>query len=366
MSRIIANLRNYLKSCLTFKKYDEYKSLDQVSSVVADHLMKCKSFSNENVFIAWFAMREVLLKKLKDVPTNGDVVRTMMEYPDEFIKCFDKKCGSFPNDIYSTLWAYKWLDESTSRQSCIFEITGIARKFKEQLDKYDIDVSNIPCNISGYLATYNDECEEDNEPAFDLGVMTDHEVIDEIITLLRESLLYDKWSQSICNNECAYSMFTWVSKLCQQYEYNDRIVQCVYAVVLYILEYGYDLSKLFDPKTEYKFWDNHEILYYMVYCNERTTKRSCINFRDMVKEITCNCDNYGGIINRENIRDIDFPECIMPCDDGIHVLKNSLCTILDVVFDILEDRHREQKKYTDAKIDEIVASLNKLRMSCSK
>lgn len=379
MSKIIADLKNYLKSCLAFKKYDEYKPLDQVSSIVADHLMRYKSFSNEKVFIAWFAMREVLLKKLKDVPTNGDVIRTMMEYPDEFIKCFDKKYGSFPTNMVDSLWAYEWLDVSAGRQSCIFEITGIAESFKEQLDKYDIDVSNIPCKISGYLANYNEEDDEDNEPTFDLHVMTDHEVIDEIITSLRESLLCGEWSQSMYDNE-AYSMFTWVSKLCRQYEYNDRIVQCVYAVVLYILECGhgreyiheYDIPKLIDPKTECKFWDNHEILYSMVYCNDyycygHTTRRSCMNIRDMVIEIANNCDRYGGFINRDNISDIDFPECIVPCDcddydiNGIRALKNSLCMIIDVVFDVIEDRHREQKKYTDAKIDGIVASLNKLK-----
>lgn len=371
MSKIIADLKNYLKSCLAFKKYDEYKPLDQVSSVVADHLMKCKSFSNEKVFIAWFAMREVLLKKLKDVPTNGDVIRTMMEYPDEFIKCFDKKYGHLPINMVDSMWAYEWLDESADRRSRIYKIVRIAEGFKEQLDKYDIDVSNIPCKITGYLV--NDEDEEDCEPEFDVYVMTDHEVIDEIITSLRDSLTSGEWSHSMYVNGYAYSMFTWVSKLCRQYEYNDRIVQCVYAMVLYILEYGYDPSKLINYINEYKFWNNHEILYKMIYCNDyyrngRTGKRPCIDIKETaVVEITRNCEFYGGYINRDNISDIDFPECIMPCDDddddvnGIHVLKNSLCTILDVVFDVIEDRHREQKKYTDAKIDNIVASLNKLK-----
>lgn len=375
MSKIIADLRNYLKSCLAFKKYDEYKPLDQVSSVVADHLMKYKNFSNENVFIAWFAMREVLLKKLKDVPTNGDIVRTMMEYPDEFIKCFDNKYGPFPTNMAKSCWAYEWLDESANRRMCIYKIVYIAESFKEQLDNYDIDVSNIPCKISGYLASYNEEDDEDNEPEFDVHVMTDHEVIDEIITSLRESLLYGEWPMSMYEHEeRAYSMFTWVSKLCRQYEYNDKIVQCVYAVVLYIIECGdgneYDCSKLLDPKTESKFWDNHELLNSMVYCNEyyccgRIAKRSCMSIRDMVIEITRNCYHYGGFINKNNIRDIDFPECITPCDDedinGINAMKTFMMEVLDTVVDMFEGRNHDQKTYTDAKIEKYCTSLNKLK-----
>jgi len=377
MSKIIANLKNYLKACWAFKKYDEYKPLDQVSSIVADHLKKNKTYSSQDIFIAWFAMREILLKKLKDVPTNGDVVRTMIEYPDEFSKCFNKECGSFPINTASTLWAYKWLDESADRRMCIYKIVCIAENFKKQLDKYNISASNIPCKITGYLI--NDEDEEDCEPEFDAHVMTDHEVIDEIIETLRVSLLYGEWPLSMHASGDAYSMFTWVSEFCMRHKYNDKIVQCVYAAVLYILENGYDPNKLMDPMTECNFWDNHEILYNMVYCNAHHkcniiyTKYPFMNIREIAVEITRNCDHYGEFINRDNISDIDFPECIMPYDDddvvvdnAVHALNNSLCTILDVVIDVLEDRNRKQKNYTNEKIDKIVASLNTLKEKLSK
>lgn len=351
---VVTNLKNYLNSCLKSQSYTECTPKDEISSIVASWLQSRKCYKDHYVYLAWFAMRELLLKECKSVPTNGDVVKSMMEYTDEFGKYFGGKIEVNKNDH---MWAYNLLYDNYFYHTCIFKIVAVAKKFKSEIDARDfLSTINIPMSISGELQ---------GNSIHRIPSMSANDCMEMIIAFLRESLTEGKWMY--VQNLHSYNMLDWIMEICHGESYDERCVQCIYAAVLFILEYGYDPFFLRD-KNNKEFWEKHKNLYAMsshnvsdVFGRVHTTTYRGIN--GIAFDITSRCNDYGGIIDKKDIT-INLPEIIMPITPSTSndaafasMINTYAAALFDTAIDIIEDRNREQKKYTSENIDKFISSI---------
>lgn len=91
MTEELHNLKNYLKSCLHTKSYhlpkiDNNASNNQLAIIARDYLMERQHFKVHNVYVVWFAMRELIINKFTFDPTYYNVLHTVLHNRREFIK----------------------------------------------------------------------------------------------------------------------------------------------------------------------------------------------------------------------------------------------------------------------------------------
>lgn len=360
----IRDLKEYLNTCLRNKSYNECNSNDQVCNVVARWL-STKSYNDYYVYLAWFAMREVLLKKCKTIPINGDVVKTMMEYPAEFAKYIGDGIDIDSIDTTKTKWVYEWLKDDTDRMLYIYKIISVAKKFKNDLAGYNY-ADNIPDVISGELQ---------GDGIHTLTQISANDCITSIIAFLKESLCNGEWmyKESFKNNY-SYNMFDWIMKFCHQMQYEERVVQCIYAAILFILEYGYNVEVTFaNCNDEVYFWKKHKKLFDMSSRNSvnvfgHVYPYPYVSLTGIVSDINMDCTNYGGFINKEDVT-IDLPEIISPFTpktankhiSKIDILSTCMSTFHNIETAIIKDAKNEQKQYTREDIYRIISSIEDLK-----
>lgn len=91
MTEELYNLKNYLKSCLRTKSYhlpkiDNNAQNNQLAIIARDYLMERHQFKVHNVYVVWFAMRELIINKFTFDPSYYDVLQTVLHNCREFVK----------------------------------------------------------------------------------------------------------------------------------------------------------------------------------------------------------------------------------------------------------------------------------------
>ena len=238
MTAVIANLKKYLNACLRFKKYDEYKPDDQLSSVVASWLRE-RQYKDYYVYLVWFAMREILLQKFKnDTIKVVDVVKTFMEYPDMFVKMLDVEN---PSDIFADkMWLCRLCDDHFVH---IYKIMSVARimqhRYVRSYGKPEF-LALLPDNISAHL---------DNNDIHQLKIMPKDEMMSKIILFLRASLKDKRWFSIPYDNQYMINLYDLVMFECESLEYSDANVQKIWYSVKIIIKYEHEiLTTGFMPK----------------------------------------------------------------------------------------------------------------------
>lgn len=410
-STVTANLKEYLNSCLRFKSYREYAPKDQISSVVAEWLSR-KEYKDYYVYLAWFAIRELLLKKCESNVTNGDIIKTMMEYPTEFAKYIGEGINMNRIDTSDMMWAYQWLEDRKNecrddRKVYIFKIKSVANKFRKDLRAYDDIVHTLVCNIPDCISG-----ELQSDDIHTVPRESADECMKRILGFLRDSLINDKWMY--IENPYCYSMVNWIMEYCHTERYDERLVQCIYAAILFILRYGYD-DQTNDYRHRTEFWADNGKLYKMACCNAsdgygRIHTGLYRDIYSIVDFITRKTNNYGGHIYTSDLT-IQMPEIIMYADpvkriilpnvydvtnnkyadinklaslinpknivvvdhaaannkhySTIDTIDNCMFVLRGIAMDIIKDEQREQKNYTKEDVDKFITTINSLidRMS---
>lgn len=226
MSAIVANLKKYLNACLRYKNYDEYKPVDQVSSVVAEWL-KYRQYKDYYIYLAWFAMREVLLKKFKHEVTVSDVTKTFMEYPDMFSKMLNEE-----GTIVDKMWLCRLCDDHFVH---IYKIKSVARSMYSMFLRmyYEPEFTALlPDDISANL---------DNDDIHHLKVMPKDEVMSNIIAFLKTSLYDKRWCSVPYNNQYIINLYDIVMYECEHLEYSDVNVHKIWYSVKIITKYEHEI-----------------------------------------------------------------------------------------------------------------------------
>lgn len=225
MSAIVANLKKYLNACLRYKSYDEYKPVDQVSSVVAEWL-RYRQYKDYYIYLAWFAMREVLLKKFKHEVKVSDVTKTFMEYPDMFSKMLNEE-----GIIADKMWLCRLCKDHFVH---IYKIKSIARSMYSMFLRMYCEpefTALLPNDISANL---------DNDDIHHLKVMPKDEVMSNIIAFLRTSLYDKRWCSVPYNNQYVINLYDIVMYECEHLEYSDVNVHKIWYNVKIITKYEHE------------------------------------------------------------------------------------------------------------------------------
>ena len=225
MSAIVANLKEYLNACLRLKNCREYKPVDQVSSVVADWLT-VGQYKDYHVYLVWFAMRELLLKKFEYVDVS-DVTKTFMEYPDMFAKMLNEE--RVPTD---KMWLCRLCKDHFVY---IYKIMAVANSFHRRfLEMYGEPefTALLPDDISANL---------DNDDIHHLKVMPKNEVMSNIITFLQTSLNNKKWCSVPYNDQYMINLYDLVMFECENLEYSDVNVHKIWYSVKIITKHEHDI-----------------------------------------------------------------------------------------------------------------------------
>lgn len=227
MSAIVANLKEYLTACLRLKNCREYKPVDQVSSVVADWLCKRRQYKDYYIYLVWFAMREVLLKKFKYDVDVSDVTKTFMEYPDMFAKMLNEEY--VPTD---KMWLCRLCKDHFVHIYKIMSVTNVLQSnYVRNYGKPDF-LALLPDNISANL---------DNDDIHHLKVMPKNEVMSNIITFLQTSLNNKKWCSVPYNDQYMINLYDLVMFECENLEYSDVNVHKIWYSVKIITKHEYDI-----------------------------------------------------------------------------------------------------------------------------
>ena len=227
MSAIVANLKEYLTACLRLKNYREYKPVDQLSSVVASWLCKRRQYKDYHVYLVWFAMREVLLKKFKYDVDVSDVTKTFMEYPDMFAKMLNEEY--VPTD---KMWLCRLCKDHFVYIYKIMSVTNVLQSnYVRNYGKPDF-LALLPDNISANL---------DNDDIHHLKVMPKDEVMSNIITFLQTSLNNKKWCSVPYNDQYMINLYDLVMFECENLEYSDVNVHKIWYSVKIITKHEHDI-----------------------------------------------------------------------------------------------------------------------------
>ena len=227
MSAIVANLKEYLNACLRLKNYREYKPVDQLSSVVASWLCKRRQYKDYYIYLVWFAMREVLLKKFKYDVDVSDVTKTFMEYPDMFAKMLNEEY--VPTD---KMWLCRLCKDHFVHIYKIMSVTNVLQSnYVRNYGKPDF-LALLPDNISANL---------DNDDIHHLKVMPKNEVMSNIITFLQTSLNNKKWCSVPYNDQYMINLYDLVMFECENLEYSDVNVHKIWYSVKIITKHEYDI-----------------------------------------------------------------------------------------------------------------------------
>lgn len=227
MSAIVANLKEYLNACLRLKNYREYKPVDQLSSVVASWLCKRRQYKDYYIYLVWFAMREVLLKKFKYDVDVSDVTKTFMEYPDMFAKMLNEEY--VPTD---KMWLCRLCKDHFVHIYKIMAVTNVLQSnYVRNYGKPDF-LALLPDDISANL---------DNDDIHHLKVMPKNEVMSNIITFLQTSLNNKKWCSVPYNDQYMINLYDLVMFECENLEYSDVNVHKIWYSVKIITKHEHDI-----------------------------------------------------------------------------------------------------------------------------
>ena len=227
MSAIVANLKEYLNTCLRYKNYNEYKPEDQISSVVAEWLKNRKGYSDYYVYLAWLAMRELMLKKFNNTIRVSDVTKIFMEYPDMFTKMIDNEIDDISEIFTDKMWLCNLCEDHYVH---IYKVLSVAKKmYKIYFNMYgELEfVSLLPDEISGNL---------DNSELHNLKIMPLNDVVSKIITFLQTSLKDKKWHTEAYDTQYAINLYDLVLFTCTEFKYSDVNVQRIWYSVKFIIE----------------------------------------------------------------------------------------------------------------------------------
>lgn len=295
MSAIVSNLKEYIVSCLENHNYDAVPK-DNFTRVVADHLKyryynhdTCKhvlKYDRECVLYAWFAMRELLLKKF-EIPTIRDVVKSMQEYPYAF-KMIMKELLNY--DIYDdNVFVNNYIDDCEEQKDHVKHIVYTAKYLREKYCKmYGYpDVSEFPAKMSANL--YDDTI-----------VTLKYRSADEVMTILIEYL------QDLLKNEM-YIDF----RRSKQY-YNNLLNIIDHDVIDYIetksVQSAWYTIKAFVTYNCCDFTDDKEFIEEFNKKNPNLAEK-CHFLYDRVVDMAIDCVLYGGSFKFSEIT-IDLPELI--------------------------------------------------------
>ena len=227
MSAIVANLKEYLNACLRLKNCREYKPVDQLSSVVASWLCKRRQYKDYYIYLVWFAMREVLLKKFKYDVDVSDVTKTFMEYPDMFAKMLNEEY--VPTD---KMWLCRLCKDHFVHIYKIMSVTNVLQSnYVRNYGKPDF-LALLPDDISANL---------DNDDIHHLKVMPKDEVMSNIITFLQTSLNNKKWCSVPYNDQYMINLYDLVMFECENLEYSDVNVHKIWYSVKIITKHEHDI-----------------------------------------------------------------------------------------------------------------------------
>ena len=276
MSAIVANLKEYLTACLRLKNYREYKPVDQVSSVVADWL-EVGPYKDYYVYLVWFAMREVLLKKFKYDVDVSDVTKTFMEYPDMFAKMLNEE--RVPTD---KMWLCRLCKDHFVH---IYKIMAVANSFHRRfLEMYGEPefTALLPDDISANL---------DDDDIHHLKVMPKNEVMSNIITFLQTSLNNKKWCSVPYNDQYMINLYDLVMFECENLEYSDVNVHKIWYSVKIITKHEHDIltTGFMKSGSTQKFSEENPKLFELIgndHCfqsNEDIGMKLCNMFKQFVE-----------------------------------------------------------------------------------
>lgn len=312
---IVEELKSYFNNCLECENYG-YTGNNTLIDGIRDWLNKKKreyKYTKYYVYLAWFSVRELLLKKFDDVPTIDDVIVTMMEYPVELVKyiCYNNtnddssfeinvdgpiikwtinKYRNYEIDTSDRMWLYDFMNDCWNRQS-IYKILTVARYFKKtcMVKRHGEPMFDFPESIEGSLS---------NTDVVNVSIKPADEVITDIIKFLQQSYKNKEWC-FIEQHSCCYNMLDWVQQRCKDEKYHDYEVQYIYACVLYVLKYGYDYyNVLRNQKNVDEFWSTRETLQRKCVIRENgKTVRDYYDYIDSFAEtIAKRCKECGGMI----------------------------------------------------------------------
>ena len=392
---IVEELKSYFNNCLEYEDYG-YTGDNTLIAGIKDWLEK-KEYENEYkkyyVYLAWFSVRELLLKKFDDVPTIDDVIVTMMEYPVELVKyiCYNStndessfeinvdgpiikwtidEYRNYEIDTSDRMWLYDFMDDCWNRQS-IYKILTVARYFKKtcMVKRHDEPMFDFPESIEGSLS---------NTDVVNVSIKPADEVITDIIKFLQQSYKNKEWC-FIEQHSCCYNMLDWVQQRCKGEKYHDYEVQYIYACVLYVLKYGYDYYNVLRNQNNVdEFWSTREMLQRKCVIREKNkTVRDYYDYIDSFAEtIAMRCKEYGGMIHDDihiklpeyidNDIDIDInnsvdsdnketENCVNACLEAI----NDLMSMLNINMRI--DSCPSNIEFDKSKVDKAMQSIDKVK-----
>lgn len=298
MSAIVSNLKKYIASCLENHNYADVVPNDKFCNVIADYLKyeyfnndTCKNvrpYDRERVLYAWFAMRELLLKKF-EIPTIRDVVKSMQEYPYAF-KMLMKELMQY--DIYDdNVFVNHYVDDCEEQKNRVERIVSIAKFLREKYCKMygSPNVSELPVEMSANL--YDDTI-----------VTLKYRSADEVMTILIEYL-----QEYLRNNNDRFKDYRRSKKY-----YNDLLNIVDHDVFDYttrdIIQDSWYTIKAFVTYNCCDFTNDKEFIEEFNKKNPRLAEKYHILY-DRVIDMAVGCVLYGGAFKFNEIT-IDLPELI--------------------------------------------------------
>lgn len=297
MSAIVSNLKEYIVSCLENHNYDAVPK-DNFTKVIADHLKytyynhdTCRNerpYDRERVLYAWFAMRELLLKKF-EIPTIRDVVKSMQEYPYAFMMIMKELLNY---DIYDdNVFVHNYVDDCEEQKNRVEHIVYIAKYLREKYcSMYEYpDVSELPVEMSANL--YDDAI-----------VTLKYRSADEVMTILIEYL-----QEYLRNNNDSFKDYRRSKKY-----YNDLLNIIDHDVLDYctrnIIQDSWYTIKAFVTYNCCDFTNDKEFIEEFNKKNPRLAEKYHILY-DRVTDLAVDCVLFGGSFKFSEIT-IDLPELI--------------------------------------------------------
>lgn len=351
MTTVIANLKNYLNACLRCKKYDEYKPEDQVSSVVAEWLKNRESYSDYYVYLAWFAMRELLLKKFNNTVRVSDVVKTFTGYYDMYAKMLNEV-----DYLSDKLWLCNLCKEDFVH---IYKIVSVSKKLYEMyINMYGKPefTSLLPDEISGSFNSEDYEDYDDDE-YHHLKIMSMDIVLSKIITFLRTSLKHKKWYLNEYDTGYTINLYDFVLYICKCIDYSDVNVQKIWYSIKFIIKYENEIITKGHPKNDVQlFNEQHPKLY------EAIGKDNCFCYGEVGSELLSYTEEFIGLID-DNIT-IDLPEVIEPIGNKTNdAIISATLDLSKELMDFLYDLSvvPEYGRYSSDDISDIKSAIYYLR-----
>ena len=382
MTTTVENLKNFLNSCIKERNYTRSRPADEISELVAKWLRHQEYYSNRYVYLAWFAMRQLMLNKFTRDVRVSDVVRTMMEYPTAYrnVLTHDYAQEDFDNrPEHDKMWAYDFTEieygYNNGGITDIYKIVAVANKLRrEYMKKYGECTIDFPDEISGNL---------DNDDIHTLKTMPVNDMINKIITFLQTSLAAKKWMNDNNDTEYTYNLYDWVLEGSKRYEKCDDVnVQKMLTIVKAIVAYG-RRDDIADKNNIRRFGDYldantnlrlHDESYCIGIMRNYLTYSEEINFNDITVDIPDKID----VQTEQQTKQDDEQQTKQDDeqqtkqDDDVHQIKkfsvqcNVKCEVQQTkecnVEPAMENLRTILKEMVDKQIDECIKNNNTLNI----